>query len=81
MYISGRSRGGYDIYLPAAMHKKEVPIVIVADKSKADFELSGVTESDKAGWAKIVFWGNSSRDYKRTTECLFEACSSSRDPD
>jgi hypothetical protein len=80
VYI-GPIEGGYDIYLSAAMHKKEVPIVIVADKSKADFELSGVTESDKAGWAKIVFWGNSSRDYKRTTECLFEACSSSRDPD
>lgn len=42
------------------MHKKEVPIVIVTDKSKADFELSGVTESEKAGWAKIVFWGNTS---------------------
>jgi hypothetical protein len=52
--------GGYDIYLSAAMHKREVPVVIVADKSKADFELSGVSESDKAGWAKVVFWGNTS---------------------
>ena len=51
---------GYDIYLAAAMHKKAVPIVIVVDRSKADFELSGVTESEKAGWAKIVFWGNTS---------------------
>lgn len=59
VYI-GPIEGGYDIYLSAAMHKKEVPIVIVTDKSKADFELSGVTESDKAGWAKIVFWGNTS---------------------
>jgi hypothetical protein len=54
----GPIEGGYDIYLAAAMHKKEVPIVIVTDKAKADFELSGVTESEKAGWAKIVFWGN-----------------------
>jgi len=52
--------GGFDIYLAAAMHKKEVPIVLVADKSKADYELSGVTESEKAGWAKVVFWGNTS---------------------
>lgn len=51
---------GYDIYLSAAIHKKEVPIVIVTDKTKADFELSGVTESEKAGWAKVVFWGNTS---------------------
>ena len=50
--------GGYDIYLTAAMQQKQVPIVIVTDKAKADFELSGVTESDKAGWAKILFWGN-----------------------
>ena len=59
VYI-GPIDGGYDIYLAGAIHKKAVPIVIVTDKSKADFELSGVTESEKAGWAKIVFWGNTS---------------------
>ena len=56
----GPIENGYDIYLAAAMHKKEVPIVIVTDRGKADFELSGVSESEKAGWAKIVFWGNTS---------------------
>lgn len=56
----GAIEGGYDIYLAAAMHKKEVPIVMVTDRNKADFELSGVSESEKAGWAKIVFWGNTS---------------------
>ena len=56
----GPIEGGYDIYLAAAMHKKEVPIVMTTDRSKADFELSGVTESEKAGWAKVVFWGNTS---------------------
>lgn len=56
----GPVEGGYDIYLAAAMHKKAVPIVIVTDREKADFELSGVSESEKAGWAKIVFWGNTS---------------------
>jgi len=57
-FFIGTIEGGYDIYLAAAMHKKEVPIVIVTDKSKADFELSGVTESEKAGWAKTIFLGN-----------------------
>jgi hypothetical protein len=52
--------GGYDIYLAAAMHNKQVPIVMVTDRAKADFELSGVSETEKAGWAKIVFWGNTS---------------------
>jgi hypothetical protein len=59
VYI-GAIEGGYDIYLAAAMHKKEVPVVLVTDRGKADFELSGVSESEKAGWAKIVFWGNTS---------------------
>ena len=54
----GPIEGGYDIYLAAAIHKKQVPIVIVTDRSRADFELSGVTQSEKAGWAKVVFWGN-----------------------
>jgi hypothetical protein len=59
VYI-GPIEGGYDIYLSAAIHKKEVPVVIVTDKAKADFELSGVTESEKAGWAKIIFMGSTS---------------------
>jgi hypothetical protein len=59
-FFIGAIEGGYDIYLAAAMHKKEVPIVIVTDKSKADFELSGVTESEKAGWAKTIFMRNTS---------------------
>ena len=52
--------GGYDIYLSAAMVKKEVPIIVVTDRAKADFELTGVTESDKAGWAKMLFLGSTS---------------------
>lgn len=59
-FFIGPIGSGYDIYLAAAIHKKEVPIVIVTDKSKADFELSGVTESEKAGWAKTIFMWNTS---------------------
>mgnify|MGYP001603885752 CR=1 FL=1 len=47
--------GGFDIYLTAAIHKKAVPLVVVSDRSKADFEMSGVTESERAGWAKMMF--------------------------
>jgi|SRR5438105_2410366 len=52
--------GGYDIYLSAAMTKKAVPLIMVTDRAKADFELSGVTETDKAGWAKMVFMRSTS---------------------
>ena len=57
-FFIGAIEGGYDIYLAAAIHKKKVPIIIVTDRTKADFELSGVTESEKAGWAKTIFMGN-----------------------
>lgn len=46
---------GYHIYLAAAIQKKQVPVVLVVDKSRADFELSAITESEKAGWAKMLF--------------------------
>jgi hypothetical protein len=52
--------GGYDIYLTAAIHKKEVPVIVVTDKARADFELSGATESERAGWAKTIFLGSTS---------------------
>jgi hypothetical protein len=66
----GAIEGGYDIYLAGAIHKKEVPVIIVTDKSKADFELSGVTESEKAGWAKIVFWGNTSSSEQASVKMI-----------
>lgn len=47
--------GGFETYLTAALIKKQVPVVVVTDKSKADYEISGVSESEKAGWAKIIF--------------------------
>lgn len=50
--------GGYDIYLAAAIHKKEVPVVIVTDRSKADYEIAGVSASERAGWAKMLFMGS-----------------------
>jgi hypothetical protein len=52
--------GGYDIYLTAAIQKKQVPVVVVIDRDKADFEIAGATETEKAGWAKMLFIGNDS---------------------
>ena len=49
--------GGFDISLVAAIVKKQLPVVVVADKAKADYEISGISQSDKAGWAKMLFLG------------------------
>jgi len=51
--------GGFDTYLSAAMVKKEVPLTVVTIKEKADFEITAIAESEKAGWAKMAFLGSS----------------------
>jgi len=44
--------GEFDTYLRNAIKDKKVPLEIVDDKSKADFEITGVSESQKASTAK-----------------------------
>ncbi len=45
---------GFGNYLTAAFEKKQVPLIVVGDKAKADYEVSGTAESQKASWAKIL---------------------------
>lgn len=49
---------GFDIYISAGLQQKKVPVVVVADESKAEFEVTGVAETEKAGWAKMLFTGS-----------------------
>jgi len=51
---------GFDNYVAAGFQKKLVPVVLVTVREKADFEMTGVSETDKAGWAKMLFWGDDS---------------------
>jgi hypothetical protein len=46
---------GYETYLSAAILKKKVPVMVVDDRSKADFVMTGGSHVDKAGWAKTIF--------------------------
>ena len=46
---------GFEIYLAAALRKKEVPLLMVTDRDQADFEITGTHETKDAGWAKIIF--------------------------
>jgi hypothetical protein len=43
---------GFDTYLKAAITDKKVPIEIVESKDKADYDISGVSETRKASTAK-----------------------------
>ena len=49
--------GGFDTFLTAAIIKKQVPVVIVTDRAKADYEISGIANTERAGWAKMLFMG------------------------
>jgi hypothetical protein len=50
--------GGFENYIIAGLRNKKVPLTVVIDRSKADYEISGVSESEKAGWAKMLFAGS-----------------------
>jgi hypothetical protein len=50
--------GGFENFIIAGFRKKGVPLVIMANNDKADYEISGIEESEKAGWAKMLFMGS-----------------------
>lgn len=54
---------GFESYLAAALRKKNVPLLIVADSSLADFIIEGTADQKGGGWAKKVFLG----DFRKST--------------
>lgn len=50
--------GGFENYIIAGFRNKKVPLIVVVDRSKAEYEISGVSDSEKAGWAKMLFMGS-----------------------
>jgi hypothetical protein len=50
--------GGFENYIIAGLRNKKVPLIVVMDRNKAEYEISGVSESEKAGWAKMLFIGS-----------------------
>jgi hypothetical protein len=53
---------GFDMYVVAGLQKKQVPLVLVTSRERADYEMTGVSETDRAGWAHMLFLGNSASD-------------------
>ena len=58
---------GFETYMAAALRKKGVPLLIVSDKSGADFEITGSADRKGAGWAKKWLAG----DFRGTTSASF----------
>src|SRR5215472_6298023 len=57
IYVAPMSNG-FDNYIVAGLQQKKVPVVVVAVREKADYEITGIAETDKAGWAKMLFLGS-----------------------
>ena len=51
-------KDGFEKDLITAFEAKKVPLEVVAEKEKADFEISGTSESKKAGVAKVLIMGS-----------------------
>lgn len=49
---------GYESFLVAAIIKKKTPVTVVNVRDKADYEITGVSETQQAGWAKMLFFGS-----------------------
>jgi hypothetical protein len=50
--------GGFENYVVAGIVKKKVPVVVVAERDKAEYEIKGSAETERAGWAKMLFMGS-----------------------
>jgi hypothetical protein len=58
----------FDTYIKAAIDKKKVPVEIVDDKSKAQYQITGASESQKAGAAKKIL----ALDWRSTEEASIQ---------
>ena len=54
---------GFESYLAAALRKKNVPLLIVADRSQADFVIEGTADQKGPGWAKKLILA----DFRKST--------------
>ncbi|HVS22056.1 MAG TPA: hypothetical protein VHD88_09430 [Pyrinomonadaceae bacterium] len=58
---------GFETYMAAALRKKKVPLVVVNDRTLADFEIVGSADKKGAGFAKKWILG----DFRRSTSASF----------
>ncbi len=50
--------GGFENYVIAGILKKKVAVTLVSSRDKAEYEIRGSAETEKAGWAKMLFMGS-----------------------
>jgi len=58
----------FDTYLKAAIEKKKVPVQVVTDKTQAQYQITGSSDTQKAGVAKKVL----ALDWRSTEEASIQ---------
>jgi hypothetical protein len=48
----------FNDFIKAAIEKKQVPVTVVENRDQADFEITGYSETQKAGTAKKIIMGS-----------------------
>lgn len=62
--------GGFENYIAAGIMQKKVPVVLVTDREKADYEISGVSETENANWAKMLFMSSGASKEQASIQVL-----------
>jgi hypothetical protein len=65
VFINGMA-DGFDTYVKAALTKKKVPLTVVESKENADLEMTGTSDTQKAGVAKKLMLGSWHSDEQAT---------------
>jgi hypothetical protein len=65
VFINGMA-DDFDTYVKAALTKKKVPLTIVESKENADLEMTGTSDTQKAGVAKKLMLGSWHSDEQAT---------------
>jgi len=60
---------GFGTYVIAGINKKKTPVLVVAEKERAEFVIDGTSESNKVGWARTVFMGQVGTDEQASITC------------
>lgn len=68
IFVSANS--GFDVYLAAALQKKNVPVSVVAGREVADYELYAVSSQHDVGRAKVVFLGEAGPEVDASVELV-----------
>ena len=65
--------GEFGSFIIAAIQKKSVPVLVTTDENAAEYIITGTSESNKAGWARTVFMGQTGSNEEASIQLIRKA--------